>query len=110
MKSLSRVQLFATPWTVAYQAPLSMGFPRQDYWSGLPFPSPGDLPGLNPGLPHCRLMLYCLSHQGSPNLIGVSPSLIGEEALWARKANLHRKLKVQSSEKKVLSLAIWSDP
>ena len=43
VKSLSRVQLFATPWTVAYQAPLSMGFPRHQYWSGLPFPSPGDL-------------------------------------------------------------------
>ena len=45
------VQLFATPWTVAYQAPLSMGFSRQEYWSGLPFPSPGDLPnaGIKPG-------------------------------------------------------------
>ena len=41
-------RLFATPWTVAYQAPLSMGFSRQEYWSGLPFPSPGDLP--NPGI------------------------------------------------------------
>ena len=39
MKSLSLVRLFATPWTVAYQAPLSMGFSRQEYWSGLPFPS-----------------------------------------------------------------------
>ena len=39
LKSLSRVQLFATPWTVAYQVPLSMGFSRQGYWSGLPFPS-----------------------------------------------------------------------
>ena len=48
MKSLSRVQLFATPWTVAYQAPLSVGFSGQEYWSGLPFPSPGDLP--NPGI------------------------------------------------------------
>ena len=44
MKSLSCVWLFATPWTVAYQAPPSMGFSRQEYWSGLPFPSPGDLP------------------------------------------------------------------
>ena len=43
LKWLSRVRLFATPWTVAYQAPLSMGFSRQYYWSGLPFPSPGDL-------------------------------------------------------------------
>ena len=40
----SRVQLFATPWTVAYQASPSMGFSRQEYWSGLPFPSPGDRP------------------------------------------------------------------
>ena len=45
-KVLSRVQLFATLWTVAHQAPLSMGFPKQEYWSGLPFPSPGDLPNL----------------------------------------------------------------
>ena len=45
---LSRVQLFATPWTVAHQAPLSMGFSRQEYWSGLPFLSPGDLP--DPGI------------------------------------------------------------
>ena len=48
VKSLSRVRLFATPWTVAYQAPPSRGFSRQEYWSGLPFPSPGDLP--NPGI------------------------------------------------------------
>ena len=41
---LSRVQLFVIPWTVAYQAPLSMEFSRQEYWSGLLFPSPGDLP------------------------------------------------------------------
>ena len=53
MKSLSRVRLFATPWTVAYQAALSMGFSRQECWSGLPFPSPGDLPdpGIEPGSP-----------------------------------------------------------
>ena len=44
MKPLSHVQLFATPWTVAFQAPLSVGFSRQEYWSGLPFPSPEDLP------------------------------------------------------------------
>ena len=44
VKLLSRIRLFATPWTVAYQAPPSMGFSRQEYWSGLPFPSPGDVP------------------------------------------------------------------
>ena len=43
-KLLSRVRLFVTPWTVAYQVPQSMGFSRQEYWNGLPFPSPGDLP------------------------------------------------------------------
>ena len=46
MKSLSRVRLFVTPRTIAHQAPPSMGFSRQEYWSGLPFPSPGDLPDL----------------------------------------------------------------
>ena len=60
------------PWTVARQAPLSMGFSRQEYWSGLPFPTPGDLPltqGLKPrllGHLHCRRILYLLSHQASP--------------------------------------------
>ena len=49
--SLSHVRLFVTPRTVAHQAPPSMGFSRQEYWSGLPFPSPGDLPdpGIKPG-------------------------------------------------------------
>ena len=53
VKSLSCVRLFVTPWTVAYQALLSMGFSRQEYWSGVPFPSPGDLPntGIEPGSP-----------------------------------------------------------
>ena len=53
VKSLSPVQLFATPWTVAYQAPLSMGFSRQECWSGLPFPSSRDLPdpGIEPRSP-----------------------------------------------------------
>ena len=51
--SLSRIRLFVTPWIVAYQAPLSMGFSRQEYWSGLPFPSPGNLPhpGIEPRSP-----------------------------------------------------------
>ena len=52
-KLLSHVQLFATPWTITYQAPLCMGFSRQEYWSGLPFPSPGNLSntGIEPGSP-----------------------------------------------------------
>ena len=53
VKSLSRVWLFETPWTIAYQAPPSMGFSKQEYWSGLPLPSPGDLPhpGIEPRSP-----------------------------------------------------------
>ena len=51
---------FATPWTGACQAPLSRGFPRQEYWTGLPFPSPGDLSdsGINPALPALRGIFY----------------------------------------------------
>ena len=53
VKSLSHVRLFATPWTVAHEAPPSMKFCRQEYWSGLPFPSPGKRPdpGIEPGSP-----------------------------------------------------------
>ena len=64
---LIHVQLFVTPWTVAHQAPLSLEFSRQEYLSGLPFPSPGDLPDpeIDSGLLHCRQILYSLSHQRS---------------------------------------------
>ena len=64
--SLSRVGLFATPWTVARQAPLSMRFPKQEYWSGLPFPYPGDLPdpGIEPGSPALQAdSLLCRSNK-----------------------------------------------
>ena len=66
VKSLSCVRLFATPLTVAYQASLSMGFSRQEYWSGLPFPSPGDLPdlGIEPRSPTLQTDALPLSHQG----------------------------------------------
>jgi len=59
---------FATSWTVAYQVPLSMGFFRQEYWSGLPFPSPGDLsePGIEPISPALLVDSLPLSHKGSP--------------------------------------------
>ena len=60
LSHFSCVKLFATPWTVAHQAPLSMGFFRQEYWSGLPFPPPGDLP--DPGIKPKSLM--------SPKLAG----------------------------------------
>ena len=60
VKSLSRVRLFVTPWTGAYQASLSMGFSRQEYWSGVPFPSPGDLPdpGIKPGSPTLQAVTW----------------------------------------------------
>ena len=71
VKSLSRVQLFPTPWAVAHQTPLPMGFSRQEYWSGLPFPPPGDLPdpGIEPVPTYVscigRWVLYHLSQQRS---------------------------------------------
>ena len=66
--SCSVVSDSVTPWTVARQAPLSIGFSRQEYWSRLPCPPPGDLPipGVDPGLPNCRQILYHQSLQGSP--------------------------------------------
>ena len=77
VRLLSHVQLFATLWTAAHQAPPSMGFSRQEYWSGVPLPSPGDLPypGIEPGLPHCRQTLYPLSLQGSPHAAFCTMSL-----------------------------------
>ena len=68
VKSLSHIRLFATPWTVAYQAPLFMGFSRQEYWSGLPFPSPGDLPdpGIEPGSPALQADTLLSEPPGKP--------------------------------------------
>ena len=74
VNSLSRVWLFATPWTVAHWAPPSMWFSRQEYCSGLPFPSPGDLPGagIEPGSP--ALYADALpSNQGSPFMVTSDP-------------------------------------
>ena len=68
VKSFSRVRLFVTPWTVAYQAPPSMGFSRQECWSRLPFPSPGDLPnpGIEPGSPALRADALPSEPRGKP--------------------------------------------
>ena len=62
------VQIFATPWTVAHQAPLSMGFPKQEYWSGLPFPPPGDLPdpGIKPQSPALQVDSLSSEPPGKP--------------------------------------------
>ena len=59
LSHFSRVQLFATPWTVAHEAPLSMGFSRQEYWSGLPCPSPGD--PADPGIKSMSLLSPALA-------------------------------------------------
>ena len=88
---LSHIQPFATPWTIACQAPLSMGFPKQGYWSGLPFPLPGDLP--DPGIE--------LASPGSPALQvdslpteppGLPTVLRGNSALGSKqKENPHER-------------------
>ena len=70
---LSRVQLFSTPWTLACGAALSMGFSRQEYWSGLPFPSPGDFPnrGIEPGSPTLQADSLPSESPGKPKITGV---------------------------------------
>ena len=70
--SLSRVRLFATPWTVAYQAPLSVGFSRQEYWSRVPLPSLGDLPnpGIEPGSPALQTDALPSEPPGKPMRLG----------------------------------------
>ena len=70
-QSHSCVRLFAIPKTVACPTPLSMKFSSQEYWSGLPFPSPVDVPdqGINTGFLYCRQILYLLSHWGSLTLV-----------------------------------------
>ena len=76
-KSLSHVWLFVTLWTVALQAPLSMGFSRQEYWSGLPFSSPGDLPnpGIEPGSPALQADALSSEPPGKPKSLWSCPTL-----------------------------------
>ena len=68
VKLLSRVRLFETPWTVAHQGPPPVGFSRQQYWRGLPFPSPGDLPnlGIEPGSPALQAASLLTEPAGKP--------------------------------------------
>ena len=67
---LSRVQLFAVPWTITHQAPWSMGFSRQEYWNGLPFPSLGDIPdpGIELGSPSLESGFFTTEPPVKPNL------------------------------------------
>ena len=96
MKSLSHVRLFATPWTVAYQASPSMGFSRQEYWSGVPFSSPGDLPapGIEPGSSALEADALTSEPPGKPlgedlNLLGQPPgSAFQRQAVGGKKPSL----------------------
>ena len=101
MKSLSRVRLFQTPWTVAYQAPPSMGFSRQECWSGLPFPSPGDLPdpGIEPGSPTFQADALTSELPGNPSQLysgsdkqiqGIRSDRVPED-LWTEIITVYRR-------------------
>ena len=102
------------PWTVAHQAPLSVEFFRQAYWSGLPFPSPGDLPdpGIEPGFLHYQEILYCLSHFDGflPSTLGHVYLELGQRAIESesRKNFQHLELLLHQSncffEKELLPL------
>ena len=74
-KSFSRVRLCSTLWTIAHQAPLSMGFSRQEYYSGLPCPSPGDLPdpGIKPRSPALQADSLLSETPGKPGDLGLIP-------------------------------------
>ena len=93
VKSLSRVRFFVTPWTVAYQAPPSVGFSRQEYWSGLPFPSPGDLPnsGIEPRPPTLQADSLPTESQGKSKNTGVGSLFL-----------LHRIFPIQDSNQGLL--------
>ena len=90
VKSLSHIRLFATPCNVAYQAPLSMGFSRPEYWSGLPFPSPGDLP--NPGKPGSpSFQADALTSEPPVWTVGAPNSFVVQEStVIATNCRLHR--------------------
>ena len=115
-QSLSHVQLCVTLWTTAHQAPLSMGFSRQEYWSGLPCPPPGDLPnpGMNLGLPHCRQNLFCLNCQVIAGLF-VTPQTWKATAvaltLWVDKQiNIYQfseALLINKENKLLIHATIW---
>ena len=87
VKLLSHFRLFATPWTVACQAPLSMEFSRQEYWSGSHSLLQGIFPtqGSNQGFPRCRQILYHLSHRGSQRILEWVACPFARGSSWPRK-------------------------
>ena len=123
---ISCVQLFDTPWTVAHQPPLSMEFFRQEYWSGLPCPSPGIFPTQesNPGLLYCRQILYHLSHQGSPSEIKMALKKLNStnnpvilkvdfscttQGIWASLV-AHSVENLPAMQETCVQLLSWEDP
>ena len=95
MKSLSHVRVFVTPWTIAYQVSPSMGFSRQLYWSGLPFPSPGDLPnpGIEPGSPALEADALTSEPPGKP---------------YNGKRVINFSLSISRNRKFTISLLLWT--
>ena len=89
--SLSRVRLFVTPWTAACQAPLSMGFSKQEYWSGLPCPPPGDLPnpGIEPRSPTLQVDSLLSEPPGKPKNIDIRPITLQQPLSRQVKGRLH---------------------
>ena len=112
-KSISRVRLFATLWTVASRAPLSMGFSRQEYWSGLPFLSPGDLP--DPGMQTGSLMSPELASSlplvppGKPNICTDVHIYVHTEYIGMAQIELHYFFK-SAAAKSLQSCPTLCDP
>ena len=110
VKSLSPVRLFATLWTVAYQAPPSMGFSRQGYWSGLSFSSPGDLanPGIEPGSPTLQADALTSEPPGKPEpparSLHIYVTLWEVIRSWAMRKTLVQSLGRENSLKKEMAI------
>ena len=96
LSSFCHVRFCATPWTVARQAPLSMGFSRQEYWSGLPCPPPGDLP--NPGINPCLLRLLHWQAGSLPLVSPGKPHLNTDNISFSPVGGIGGIRKVESSE------------
>ena len=118
LSHFSRVRLFVTPWTIAYQAPLSMGFSRQEYWSGLLFPSPGNLPdpGIEPGSPALQADSLLTGPPGKTSLqkgcINLFYSRVGRDKLSLLELNkgtlVYSQAEGQGPPSKPLSMIIVS--
>ena len=95
LSRFSRTQLFATLWTVTYQAPLSIGFSKQEYWSGLPCPPPGDLcsPGIEPASlvsPALAGRFFTSELPGAPKLRELKPHLCVQHRCWGKAISFER--------------------